>query len=126
VLTPLQGADLAKRAGIRIFTISLGTDHGTLGLYGIGGGFFGSGFGGGRRLLVRPDPATMAAIARDTGGQSFRAQSAQKVNNVYKQLGSVVTKRKVHREVSSWFAGAAALLLLGSLGASRAVAGRLP
>jgi len=32
----------------------------------------------------------------------------------------------VQREVTSWFAGAAALLLLGSLAASRAMGGRLP
>ena len=29
-LTPLQGADRAKRAGIRVFTVALGTNHGTL------------------------------------------------------------------------------------------------
>jgi hypothetical protein len=68
----------------------------------------------------------MAAIARTTGGKSFRAKTAEKVDNVYKELGSVVTHRKVHREIGSWFAGAAALLLLGSLAASRATAGRLP
>jgi Ca-activated chloride channel family protein len=124
-LSPMQGAALAKNAGIRIFTISLGTNHGTLnfggGLFGPNGGFF-----GGRGIAVRPDPATMRAIARVTGGKSFRAQTAQKVDNVYKLLGSVVTHRNVHREIGSWFAGAAALLLLGSLGASRASAGRLP
>ena len=123
-LTPLQGAQLAHNAGIRVFTISLGTNHGTLNFR---GGFFGGfGFGGGNSIAVRPDPATMAAIARATGGKSFRAKTAAKVDNVYKELGSVVTHRQVHREIGSWFAGAAALLLLGAIGASRATAGRLP
>jgi Ca-activated chloride channel family protein len=123
-LTPLQGAQLARNAGIRVFTISLGTNHGTLNFP---GGFFGGfGFGGGRSIAVRPDPATMAAIARTTGGKSFRAKTAAKVDNVYKELGSVVTHRKVHREIGSWFAGAAALLLLAAIAASRATAGRLP
>jgi Ca-activated chloride channel family protein len=120
----LQGAQLAHNAGIRVFTISLGTNHGTLNFR---GGFFGGfGFGGGNSIAVRPDPATMAAIARATGGKSFRAKTAAKVDNVYKELGSVVTHRQVHREIGSWFAGAAALLLLGAIGASRATAGRLP
>ena len=69
-LTPLQGADRAKRAGIRVFTVALGTNHGTLG----GGAFGGGCFGGSGRFVVRPDPVTLAAIARDTDGETFRAQ----------------------------------------------------
>jgi Ca-activated chloride channel family protein len=122
-LTPLQGADLAKQAGIRVFTVALGTNHGTLGP-GAFGGFFGPGSFG--RFLVRPDPVTLAAIARDTGGETFRAQSAGRVQSIYKELGASIAQRSVHREVTSWFAGAAALLLLGSLGAARALGGRLP
>jgi Ca-activated chloride channel family protein len=120
-LTPLQGADRAKRAGIRVFTVALGTNHGTL-----GGSLFGGGLFGGGRFVVRPDPVTLAAIARDTDGATFRAQSADKVQQVYKELGRSIARRPVQREVTSWFAGAAALLLLGSLGAARAMGGRLP
>jgi Ca-activated chloride channel homolog len=120
-LTPLQGADRAKRAGIRVFTVALGTNHGTLGSSLFGGGLFGGG-----RFVVRPDPVTLAAIARDTDGATFRAQSADKVQQVYKELGRSIARRPVQREVTSWFAGAAALLLLGSLGAARAVGRRLP
>ena len=123
-LAPLQGADRARDAGIRVFTVALGTDHGTLGFGPFGG--FGFGGGNGRRFPVKPDPATLAAIARETGGKTYRAESAQKVNDVYKELGSSVASRHVSREVSSWFAGAAALLLLGSLGAARLTGERLP
>jgi Ca-activated chloride channel family protein len=69
---------------------------------------------------------TLAAIARDTDGETFRAQSADKVEKVYKELGASIARHPVRREVTSWFAGAAALLLLGALGASRAMGGRLP
>jgi Ca-activated chloride channel family protein len=128
-LTPMQGADRAKRAGIRVFTVVLGTDHGTLGPnafgYGLGNGLGGI-FGGGRRFPVRPDPVTLAAIANDTGGQTFRAKSASKVATIYKQLGGSIARRPVNREITSWFAGAAALLLLASLGAARLTGGRLP
>src|SRR5207253_9372026 len=86
-LTPLQGAGKARDAGIRVFTIALGTDHGTLdpGSFGFG---FGNGQGGflgpNRRFPVWPEPVTLAAIARETDGKTFRAQSASKVQSVYK------------------------------------------
>ncbi|HEY6962659.1 MAG TPA: VWA domain-containing protein [Gaiellaceae bacterium] len=128
-LTPLQGADRAKRAGIRVFTVALGTNHGTLGPdafgpYGLGNAF--GGLFGGRRFPVKPDPVTLAAIARDTDGQTFRATSAAKVASIYKELGGSIARKPVEREITSWFAGAAALLLLGSLGAARLTGGRLP
>jgi len=126
-LTPLQGADRAKKAGIRVFTVALGTNHGTLGGGVLGGGALGGGlFGGSGRFTVRPDPVTLAAIARDTDGTTFRAKSADKVEQIYKQLGKSIARRPEQREISSWFAGAAALLLLASLGAARALGGRLP
>ena len=128
VLTPLQGASRARDAGIRVFTVALGTKNGTLGFgpfggYGLGGGF---GNGGGRRFPVRPDPVTLAAIARDTGGQTFRADSASKVDAIYKQLGRSIAHHQQTREVSSWFVGAAAFLLFASLGAARLTGERLP
>jgi len=125
-LTPLQGADLAKRAGIRVFTVALGTNHGTLGPGVLGGGSLGGPFFGSGRFVVRPDPVTLAAIARDTDGQTFRAKSADKVQSIYKKLGASIATRSTSREVTSWFAGAAAVLLLASIGAARATGGRLP
>ncbi len=130
-LTPLQGAARARDARIRVFTVALGTKNGTLGFgpfggYGLGGGFGGGGGSGGRRFPVRPDPVTLAAIAKETGGTTYRASSASKVQAIYKQLGSSIAQRPVKREVSSWFVGAAALLLLGSLGAARITGERLP
>jgi Ca-activated chloride channel homolog len=126
-LTPLQGADRARDAGIRVFTVALGTNHGTLGLGPFGGYGFGGGFGGGngRRFPVRPDPVTLAAIASETGGKTYRAGSASKVQEIYKQLGSSIAHHSVEKEVSSWFVGAAALLLLASLGVARVTGPRL-
>jgi Ca-activated chloride channel family protein len=128
VLTPLQGAARARDAGIRVFTVALGTDHGTLGFGPFGGYGFGGGFGNGsgRRFPVKPDPATLAAIASETGGKTFRASSAAKVEAVYKHLGASVAHHATTREVSSWFAGIAALLLFASLGVARVTGERLP
>jgi len=128
-LTPLQGAALARNAGIRVFTVALGTNNGTLdpGTFGFGfGGGGGGGLGFSRRFPVRPDPVTLAAIARATDGQTFRAQSASKVQQIYKQLGASIAHKASKREVSSWFAGIAALLLLLSVGAARVTGERLP
>ncbi len=129
VLTPMQGAARARDAGIRVFTVVLGTNHGTLGFgpfggYGFGGGFGGG--GGGRRFPVRPDPVTLAAIAQATDGRSFRATTAEKVDSIYQELGQSIAHHNANREVSSWFAGLAALLLVGSLGAARITGERLP
>jgi Ca-activated chloride channel family protein len=135
VLTPLEGATRARDAGIRVFTVALGTKNGTLGFgqgpfggYGLGGGFGGGNGGnnGGRRFPVRPDPVTLAAIAHETEGVSYTASSSSKVQSVYKKLGSSIAKRTTTREVSSWFALVAALLLLASLGSARITGERLP
>ena len=67
LLTPAQGAERAKQAGIRVYTIALGTNHGTLGI----GPFGGYGTNGGRRFPVRPDPVTLAMIARVTDGKAI-------------------------------------------------------
>jgi Ca-activated chloride channel homolog len=125
-LTPLQGAALARNAGIRVFTVALGTNNGTLdpGAFGFGLGGGGQGFS--RRFPVRPDPVTLAAVARETDGKTFRAQSASKVEQIYKQLGGSIAHKAAKREVSSWFAGAAAMLLLLSLGTARLTGERLP
>ena len=109
-LSPLEGADRAKEAGIRVYTVALGT----------------FGFGAGQSFPVRPDPATLAAIAKDTGGTTFQAKSAGSVDQIYRRLGGSIAHHSVSREVTSWFVGAAALLCLLSLGAARLTAGRLP
>ena len=121
ILQPLEGAARAHKAGIRVYTIALGTNHGKLDL----GGGFGRDFGG-QRIAVLPDPAILKAIARATGGRAYTASTAAAAQRAYRTLGTSLTTHPGKREVSSWFAGAAALLLLGSLGVSRLTAGRLP
>ena len=116
-LQPLQAARRAKSAGIRVYTVALGTPHGVVRF----------GFGPfSNAIPVPPDPPTMRAIARVTNGQSFTARSAERLEGVYKQLGSSIGRRRELREVTSWFSAAAAVLLLGALGLSRAWEGRLP
>ncbi|MEH3054028.1 MAG: VWA domain-containing protein [Patulibacter minatonensis] len=113
---PVAVAQEAKQAGIKIYTVSLGTDTGVL---------RGQRADGTERVqAVPPDRATMQRIAEVSGGQAFDAPDAQALDAVYEQLGSQVATRKEPREVTAAFAGGALALLLLGAGASMALVGR--
>ena len=115
-LEPLAGADLAKEAGIPVYTVALGTPGGTLD--------FGGGGGpdrrqlpppfGGRRVPVPPDPDTLRAIADRTGGEFFAAQSAKSLQSAYEKLGSSLGRKPGKSEITYVFLAAAALLLVAA------------
>ena len=116
-LLPLEGADRAKAAGIPVYTVALGTPHGTIDL-GAGGGFGGGDFSGPRR--VPPDPATLRAIAQRTGGQFFAARSSDSLQAAYKKLGSRLGRTPGRSEVTfAFLAGAAVLLTAAGLLSAR-------
>jgi Ca-activated chloride channel family protein len=106
-LQPLAGAALAQSAGIKVDTIALGTPHGALIVLG-------------QRQEVPPDPVTMRAIARATGGSTFAARDDRRLQNIYTSLSQSVGRQSQPREIASWFAAGAALLLLGAIGLGRA------
>jgi Ca-activated chloride channel family protein len=116
-LQPQRAADNARAAGIRVHTVALGTEHGVVQLG--SGGLLNS-------LRVPPDPAEMRDIARRTGGQTFTARSAERLSIIYRSLSSSIGHHREPREITSWFAAAAALLLVAAIAAGRIVAGRLP
>jgi Ca-activated chloride channel family protein len=119
-LEPLEGADLAKAAGIPVYTVALGTPGGTLtfgpgaGPGGGGGGGYPGGLFGGRRVPVPPDPDTLRAIADRTGGQFFAAQSAKSLQSAYQKLGSSLGRKPGKSEITYVFLAAAALLLVAA------------
>jgi Ca-activated chloride channel homolog len=107
ILPPLQGAALAKAAGIPVYTVALGTGNG-----GSGGGFGrggGQGFGGGP--FGAPDPATLKAIANATGGEFTRARNAKTVKAAYAKLGSRLGRVHGEREITFALVAGAAVLL---------------
>jgi Ca-activated chloride channel family protein len=116
-LQPLQAANHAKAAGIKVYTVSLGTADGVVSF---GFGLFVN------SIPVPPDPPTMHAIARTTGGKTFEARTSSKLSNVYKALGSNIGRRSERREITSWFVAASALLLVGALATARFWEGRVP
>jgi Ca-activated chloride channel homolog len=120
-LQPLEGAAIAKKAGIPVFTIALGTLGGKITNFSFGGGYTGTFFGGGPglRQALAPDPKTLHEIAAVTGGHFYPARSAGAVQAAYAKLGSSLGRIPGRSEITVDFAaGAAALLLVaGILGA---------
>ncbi len=75
---PLQAANIANEANIKIHTIGVGAEEK------LERGFFG------RTQRVNPsadlDEGTLKAIADKTGGQYFRARDPQELNEIYNEL----------------------------------------
>ena len=121
-LQPLAGAQRAKDAGIPVYTVALGTPNGVLIAP------FGA-FGGGgqpRRIPVPPDPATLSAIAKLTGGKFFNARSAEAAQSAYKELGSKLGRVPGRKEVTNEAVLLAALVLVAAGVLSALWAPRLP
>ena len=116
ILTPSEGANKARAAGIPVYTVALGTTGNTT-MRGFPGGFQGGGGailpgnGFGPRGLS-PDPKTLRAIAVRTGGKFFRARSAGAVQQAYSALGSTLGRKSGSVEVTDWFLIGAAILLV--------------
>ncbi len=117
VLGPVQAAELARAAGIRVDGVALGTPNGRVSF---GFGLYTN------SIPVPPDPAVVREIARITGGRAFTARTASSMTSIYKTLGSSISAKTERREITSWFAAAAGVLLIGAVGAGRLVEGRLP
>jgi Ca-activated chloride channel homolog len=118
-LQPLEGAARAKAAGIPIYTVALGTPNGVIVPP------FGP-FGRTEPIPVPPDPATLSAIARTTGGQFFAARTAKTLESAYKRLGSRLGRTRGRTEVTYAFLAGAAALLLGAGLLSARWSARLP
>jgi hypothetical protein len=74
---------------------------------------------------VPPDPQLMRAIATRTGGRTYPAATAVELANVFANLGSSIGRQTKSREVTSWFALAAAGFVLAAVAAGRVTAGAL-
>jgi len=116
--TPVQAAQLAKDAGVPVFTVALGTENGT-----IEGP---DGFGGTRLIRVPPDPETLKQVASMTGGKFFAAADANALKSVYSQIGSQVGVEHKKRELTVLFTAAGAALLLAGAGLSMLWFARMP
>ena len=113
MLPPEAGAALAKRAGIPVYTVALGTDDPSE-----QAGVFG--------FAQTPDRETLRAIAKTTGGEYFAARSAGALSAAYDNLGSRLGRAKQRTEVTFLVVAVAALALTGAVLLSRLWAPALP
>jgi Ca-activated chloride channel homolog len=122
---PATAAESAAVRGLRVFTIGFGTttpsrmactgkQAGSWAGGGLGGGFGGRG-GRSPRII---DEDNLQAIAEITGGQYYKAESADQLQEALADLPSQVTVVQKHVDIASWFAGAGGLLVAVAVGLS--------
>ena len=105
-----EAARDSKEAGYPIYTIAYGTANGYV-------------ISNGRREPVPVNPAELATVSRESGGEAFRAGSANELERVYSSIASSVGYEQVDQEVTELYAGIAlafavlASLAVGSLAA---------
>ena len=105
-LTPDDAVKEAQKLGIPVSTVALGTGDAAVQVP-LPGGLK-------QRVVVAPDVEALRQIAKVTGGTFAEAPSAEKLKDVYRDLGTRLAKDPKRVEVTSAFAaGGAVLLLLG-------------
>jgi Ca-activated chloride channel homolog len=102
--TPQVAAQRARTAHVPVSAVVLGTPDGIVEVP-LANGYR-------AQLRVPPRPETLQEIARATGGEFFTARNDVRLRNIYERLGSRLGSRKESREISDYFAGGSAALLL--------------
>jgi Ca-activated chloride channel homolog len=100
---PLDAAADAKRLGVAIYAIALGTDTGMVDVPDENGQL--------RRVPVPPDRTTLQRLAEQTGGRSYAAPSSRELQSIYDDLGSTIGFVKQREEITVAFTATAVLLL---------------
>ncbi len=95
---PIKAAELARQVGLRIYTIGIGADQGTI-----------SSLAGGRRRInpsADLDEETLTQIAQLTGGRYFRATDTASLQDIYRlvdELEPVEEPESGFRPVKSYY-----------------------
>jgi Ca-activated chloride channel homolog len=101
---PTDAAQEAKRRGVPVYTVLVGTPNGTVEER-LTGGY--------RRIIrVPPNPETLQQVAATSGGTFFEAPDTERLSEVYEELGSRLGTREQDREITDVFAAIAGALLL--------------
>ena len=111
---PIPVARQARRAGVPIHTVALGTRSATIVTP------------DGSLLPVPPDPETMRRIAELSGGRAFEVDDAVELGGLYEDLGSRVATETEKREITVAFAAGGILLLLAAAAFGVRATARLP
>jgi Ca-activated chloride channel family protein len=101
---PAAAALKARSLHIPVYAVLLGTDDGVI-TVDLAGGFQ-------AQIRVPPSPDTLRTVTRVTGGRFYTAPNDERLREVYDKLGSRLGSRKETREITDFFAGGSAALLL--------------
>jgi Ca-activated chloride channel homolog len=112
---PVEVALAAGQEKVPIYTVSLGTEDGVVTGPGIGG-----------YIPVPPDPETLGAIARESGGKAFTAEDSGRLSDIYKNLGSKLGSKNRKEQQTAVFAIGGLILLLGAAATSARFAPAIP
>jgi Ca-activated chloride channel family protein len=100
---PLQAARQAARAHIPVYTVALGTSHGTITVR------HGS---KATSVPVPLAPSELQQIGRLSGGQAFTAGSVNGLGTVYAHLAARIGHKQVKQQITASFAGVGLVLVL--------------
>ncbi len=111
---PLQVADEAVTAGVKVYTIGIGTPEGTILRI------------QGRNVFTRLDEETLQGIADATGGKYLSAQSEKELGQVYDELTKERQSEPEERDLTYYLTGVGLLFSLVAGAFSLAWFNRLP
>lgn len=97
---PRAAAALAAEAKVKIYTVGLGQQGGTVMTY------------QNQLVLVPFDSTVLQEVARQTGGEYFGAGNLEELRRVYRQLGRSIGWERRRTEMTSLVAAVAAVLML--------------
>ncbi len=102
--TPQQAGIYARKRGIPVSTVLVGTQNGVVERK-LRGGYT-------ERIQVPADPRALNTIASTSGGTFFRAATPAALKKVYSELGSKLSHTRKRHEVTPAAAGAAIVFML--------------
>jgi Ca-activated chloride channel homolog len=122
---PITAAEEAAARGLRVYTIGFGTTQPSpmvcapnqiSGDVAFRGDRMGPPGGFGRGRYQQVDEETLTAVAEMTGGEYFKAEDAEALSEVLRDLPSSIVLQRQDVEITVWFALFGALLVLGAVG----------
>ncbi len=104
ILEPKAAAERARKLGVPVYTVVVGTADGVVEET-LPGGF--------RQIIrVPPSAETLTEIAQISGGEFFTVVDDEGLSQVYEELGSRLGTKEENREITDVFAAGAAMFLL--------------
>ncbi|MEL7207563.1 MAG: VWA domain-containing protein, partial [Actinomycetota bacterium] len=97
----IAATDAANEVGVPVSTIAFGTPDGTIMIEGEP-----------TPIPVQVDEPSLEAIADNTGGAFFTAETLAELSDAFADIGSRVGTETEQREITTWFLGAGVALLL--------------